>query len=206
MKNSMISILSRNKIMVKHMSRMTHRKKREYYPKKIENEGNKCLYCKGPFTDTNPPEWEHLNNNSNDSRLENMALSHKACNNKKKFNSDYQIIANEKLLENEKAVFACERTLADSATTKEVTSQQEINKINFKIAEQFIQEHTLMEGSVILRDAVNAIVAVCRDNNETGSQAAVYRYIDTIANPYTGKYTLSTNAEGKNIIRRRTEN
>ena len=133
-------------------------------------------------------------------------MCHHECNIKKKTLADWQIKAREKLEKNERTLLACERRLADTATTKEVTSQQEINKINFKIAEQFIQEQTLMEGSVILRDAVNAIVAICRDKNETGSQAAVYRYIDTLANPYNGKYTLSTNEAGQRIIRRRREN
>jgi len=117
-----------------------------------------------------------------------------------------QIKANEQLRENERAVFTCGNTLADTGTTKELTSQQEINKINYQIAKQFIQEHTLTEKEVILRDAVNAIVDICKDNNGTGSQSAVYRYIDSLTNPYTGKYTLSTNSQGKTIIRRRTEN
>jgi len=116
-----------------------------------------------------------------------------------------QILANEQLLINEKAVLTRERMLPDTGTTKELTSQQEINKINYQIAKQFIQEHTLAEKEVILRDAVNAIVDICKDNNGTGSQSAVYRYIDSLTNPYTGKYTLSTNSQGKPIIRRRTE-
>jgi len=63
-----------------------------------------------------------------------------------------------------------------------------------------------MEDELIQSDTVNAIVSICQDNNQTGSQAAVRRYIDEFTNPYTGKYTLSTNSQGKTIIRRRTEN
>ena len=96
--------------------------------------------------------------------------------------------------------------LADTGTTTELTSQQELSKINKRITKQFIQEQTIKNQELILRDVVNAIVDICDDNNGTGSQSAVYRYIDSLTNPYTGKYTLSTNSEGKTVIRRRTEN
>jgi len=188
------------------MARLTHKRKREFFSLIVERDGYCCFYCSKGFTSNLPPEYEHLNNDPKDSRPENLVLVDHVCNNKKKNSPEMQIRAHEKLIQNEKTVLASERTLADTATTKDVTSQQEINKINFKIAEQFIQEHTLVEGNVILRDAVNAIVAICRDNNETGSQAAVYRYIDVLANSYTGKYSLSTIESGKTIIRRRTEN
>ena len=60
--------------------------------------------------------------------------------------------------------------------------------------------------SFVLRDGVNAIVNICQENNGTGSQAAVYRYIEFETNTFNGKYTVCYNEEGKNIVRRRTEN
>jgi len=188
------------------MSRLTHRIKQKAFPTLVERDDYRCFYCKGKFYDNHPAEYDHLNNNPNDSRRENLVFSHKECNNKKKFDSDYQIIAQDKLIENENAVVACERTLADTSTTKELTSQQEISKTNMSITKQFLQEHTINNEELILRDIVNAIVDICQDNNGTGSQAAVYRYIDSLTNSYTGKYTLSKNQKGLVIIRRRTEN
>jgi len=108
-----------------------------------------------------------------------------------------QIKAHQKLIDNEKAVLTSERTIADSGTKNDLTSQQEINKTNMNITKSFLLEHT---------DAVNAIVDICQNNNNSGSQAAIYRYIDSLANPFTGRYTVSQNKEGNNIIRRRTEN
>jgi len=188
------------------VSKLTSKNRREYYSPIMERQEGKCLYCKTPFTDKRVIEYDHLLDNPNQSEIEDVCLAHKTCNNKKKFNSDYQIIAHDAAQEYRRAVFTCGNTLADTGTTKELTSQQQINKINYPIAKQFIQEHTLTEKEVILRDAVNAIVDICKDNNGTGSQSAVYRYIDSLTNPYTGKYTLSTNSQGKTIIRRRTEN
>ena len=188
------------------MSRLTHRLKRTNEPIIRDRDPYVCLYCKGEFTETHPPEWEHLSNDPNDSRPENLVFAHKECNNRKKFNPEYQVLAYEKLIQNERAVLACERTLADTGTTKELTSQQEISKINKRITKQFIQEQTINNNELLLRDVVNAIVDICDDNNGTGSQSAVYRYIDFLTNPYTGKYTLATNEKGQTVIRRRTEN
>jgi len=191
-----------------------------------------------------------LNNNPNDSRPENLVFCCHVCNNKKKTNPEMQISANEKMIQNEKAVFACAGTagtslsfrslninhdenrqlpfpenatlgmefvmgggvkptfqlLPDTGTTQQLSSQQEISKINMQLTKQFLQEHTINGEEPILKDVVNAIVNLCQDNNGTGSQSAVYRYVDVLANPYNGRYTLSKNSQGKTIIRRRTEN
>ena len=188
------------------MSRLSHRLKQKNEPIIRDRDPYVCLYCKGEFTEIRPPEWEHLNNNPNDSRPENLIFAHKECNNRKKFNPEYQVIAHEKLIQNERTVLSRERTLADTGTTKDVSSQQEINKTNMRITEQFLLEHTVNGEELILRDVVNAIVDICQKNNHTGSQSAVYRYIDSLTNPYTGRYTLSANEKGQTIIRRRTEN
>jgi len=188
------------------MSKFSHKQKKEEFPFLVGRDGYGCLYCPDPFTDTNKPEFDHLNNNDKDNRPENHALVHHSCNVKKKYSPELQIIAAEKLKENECSTFACEGNLADTGTTEQLSSQQAISKINRSMAEQWIVEHTLMEKEVMLKDAVNAIVNLCNDNNGTGSQSAIYRYIDSLSNPYNGKYTLSSNLKGKTIIRRRTEN
>ncbi len=119
---------------------------------------------------------------------------------------DMQAKAQGKLTMNiQSDLFTSAGTLADTGTTEETTSQQEISKCNNRITKQFLLEHTIND-ELLLKDAVNAIVDICQDNNDTGSQSAVYRYIDSLSNPYSGKYTLSVNSKGQNIIRRRTEN
>ena len=188
-----------------YMSKLSYRQKKEWFEFIVKRDGYRCLYCTSPFTDTNPPEYEHLNNDDKDNRPENLCLAHHSCNVKKKYNADLQILARKKIQENERSTFACERTLADTGTTKEMTSQQEINKTNMRITEQFLLEHTVNREELVLKDAVNAIVNICQKNNHTGSQAAVYRYVDSLTNPYTGIYTLCGNSKGKTIIRKRTE-
>lgn len=115
-------------------------------------------------------------------------------------------MAHDKLIQNEKLLLACEKTLADTGTTEEVSSQQAINKTNMNTTKQFLLEHTMTNDELLLNDCVNAIVNICQDNNNTGSQSAVYRYIDSLSNPYTGKYTICINSKGEKIIQRRIEN
>jgi len=174
----------------------------------IHKRGDKfeCFYNGCQFSPVNPAEYEHLNSNDTDNRPENIVYSCKVCNNRKKFNFDMQIKAQEKLLVNEKAVLTRERTLEDSDTKNDLTSQQEISKTNVNITKRFLHEHTMNGESFVLRDGVNAIVNICQDNNCTGSQAAVYRYIEFETNTFNGKYTVCQNEDGKNILRRRTEN
>ena len=186
--------------------KLTHKTKRDKFSSVVERDGHRCLYCPEPFTDTHPVEWKHLDNDIYNDEVWNLTFAHHECNNKKKFSAELQIIAQEKIISNKRYVFARERTLADTGTTKETTSQQEINRINMGITKQFLLEHTLIDGDLLLKEAINAIVDICQKNNGTGSQSAVYRYIDSLTNPYTGDYTLSVNSKGQTIIRRRTEN
>ncbi len=188
------------------MSRLTHRRKTEYFQLLVKRDGYRCFYCTDKFSDTHSAEYDHLNNNTNDSRLENIVFTHHECNNKKKFNTDLQIKAQEKLLENERTVFASERRQADTGTTEELTSSQRINQALEPIARQWLDEHLLMEKEILLKDAVNAIVNLCRKQTGSGSQATIYRYIDTWSNPYNGDLTLSKDTTGKSLIHRRTDN
>jgi len=187
------------------MPRLTHKRKTEYFPIIVERDGYKCFYCEEGFTDNHPPEYDHLNDNPEDSRVENIVLSHKECNNRKKFYTDWQIKAHEKLEQNERAVLACERRLADTGTTDQLTTSQQISKALRPIAEKWLEEHILTEKAVVLRDAVNAIVFLCQKKTGWGSPATVYRYVDEWTNPYYGRFTLSTDESGKTIIRIRNE-
>jgi len=180
------------------MSRLSYSNKRKWDPIIVKQTGSPCLFCKCPNTVDNPLEYGHLNGNRDDTRPENLAYMCKSCNNKMKSNFDMQIQANDQLIENEKAVFACESIDA----TKE-SSQQETSRINKQLAYTFLLEHTMNGDDILLSDCVNAITNLCYDNNKTGSQAAVRRYIDQFSNPYNGKFIIFTDHEGKKRIKRK---
>jgi len=188
------------------VSRLTYKFKKQYEPIILERDGYKCFYCHADFNTYLPAELDHLNSKDEDNRVENLVFCCHTCNNKKKFNPEMQVIAQDKMIENEKAVLVRAGMNADTGTTEQLTTAQAINKTNRRLTEQWIIEHCITEPEIILRDAVNAIVNLCQQNNGTGSQSAVYRYIEELSNPYNGKFTLCSNKQGKTIIRRRTEN
>jgi len=188
------------------MARFSQRMKKKRYSYLIKDQNNHCYICNSTFSPTVPPEFDHLNNNHNDSRPENTGLLCHTCNVKKIRNPEYQVIGHERMLRNEKQMYMCERMIADTGTTEQLTSCQAISQTNMQITKQFLIEHTINAQTIELKDSVNAIVNLCQDNNKTGSQSAVYRYIEILTNKINGKYTLSTNSEGKTVIRRRTEN
>ena len=183
--------------MIKLVRRLSYTLKKKYFLLIQQRDGYACFYCKDNFSETHPAEYEHLNNNETDNRLENLAFSHHECNNKKKFNTDWQVLATEKLRKNETAVFAGERKGEDLPL-----SEQEILRINRGITKTFLLEHTLNGQSLMIGDAVNAIVNLCNHNNSTGSQSAIYRYIDALCNPYNGDFIKEKNPDGKLIIRK----
>ena len=184
------------------MSRITHGKKIRWKPQVVEQTGYNCFHCKRSDI---PLEWGHLNANRDDTRAENMAFMCHVCNNKMKNDGDMQILANDQLTKNEKAVLVCAGMNATVGTTEQLTSCQSISNTNFRIAEQYVTEHTLVDGDLIVKDAVNDIVGICRKNNNTGSQSAVYRYLYTLCSS-AYPFTFCTNKKGEDIIRRRTEN
>ena len=186
---------------------LTYSQKKKWGPFILQRDGPDCFYCMLPFEHEEDREFDHLDNDESHNYPENLVFNHHACNLKKRMCQPWQDKAIGKLKINQrKYLFTRGNTLADTGTTKELTSQQEINKTNMCVTRQFLLEHTITDDELLLKDVVNAIVDICQNNNNTGSQSAVYRYIDSLTNPWTGKYTLSANPKGQTIIRRRTEN
>jgi len=177
------------------MSRVTYSNKRKWNPIIVKQTGYYCFHCKRSDI---PLEYGHLNANRDDSRPENLAFMCHVCNNKMKTDFDMQLLANDQLIKNENAVLACERTDASKES-----SQQETSRINKQLTYTFLLEHTMNGDDILLADTVNAITNLCYDNNKTGSQAAVRRYIDQFSNPINGVFVIFTDHEGKKRIKRK---
>jgi len=180
------------------MARLTYTNKRKWNPLIVKQTGYYCFFCKCPNTPETPLEYGHLNGNADDSRPENLAYMCHPCNNKMKNDCDMQFLANDQLIKNENAVLACERTDAS-----EETSQQETSRINKQLTYTFLLERTMNGDDILLSDAVDAVTNLCYDNNKTGSQAAVRRYIDQFSNPINGIFVIFTDHKGKKRIKRK---
>ena len=100
---------------------LTDRQKAEWLDIVIErDEGYSCWYCKKPFSLSqnnfaeysgriSPHLFDHLNNNRQDNRIDNVVLCCESCNNKKPHDSDMQILATDKLHDSEKRDYMREK-------------------------------------------------------------------------------------------------
>jgi len=155
------------------MSRPTYTQKRKWDPRIVKQTGNYCFHCKRSDI---PLEYGHLNGRKNDSRPENLAKMCHPCNCKMEKDFDMHLLAMEQLEKNENAELACAGMNKSVGTTEGLTSCSAISANNFKIAEQYVLEHTITDGYLVVKDGVNDVVGICRKNDNTGSDSAVYRY------------------------------
>ena len=58
----------------------SHQEKKRLHTYLIWRDGNKCIYCKKSFRNSREPIIEHLNNDRNDNRWDNLAYAHQKCN------------------------------------------------------------------------------------------------------------------------------
>jgi len=109
-----------------------------------------CFFCEQIFLEGDPrwkKEWEHLNNNPEDNRPENLVWVHHLCNQKKKNNTDWQILANEKLQENIMWAESESESLGEGGKTPDKNTQPneqiDANKTESQLAEEYLNERLL---------------------------------------------------------------
>lgn len=180
------------------MTIVTSRRKVIYFPILIRRDGGfKCFYCR---KDLSKIFWiyEHLNNNHNDSRIENIVLACQSCNVKKKNDYDMQIMAIEKYRLNQQMNLSCER---ESAETDGPTQSVEIDisQTNLELVRKYLQEIITTDGSIEVKDAVNSASMHCVNKTNHGSSVAVRRYIDMLCSR-EGPFMYSKNEDGKRIL------
>ncbi len=110
-----------------------------------------CFYCEQRFIPSNPKcvqEWDHLNNNKGDSRPENLVWAHADCNKKKKYNIDWQILAQEKLSANVK--WHDSESLGEGGKISDKNTQPneqiDANKTASQLTEEYLNERLLGRG------------------------------------------------------------
>lgn|SRR2546428_5622445 len=183
---------------------LSYMQKLEYLPLLIKRDGFICIYCKQSLTYYSFI-YEHLNNKRYDNRLENIALAHQSCNIRKAKFFDYQIIANEKLFENERKLFVREKILVEDLGAKEQSTEIEINQVNFAIVLQHLSECLQTNGSIEYSDALNSSVYLCKTKSGHGSQQSMRNYIATLTSS-VGPFMIARDANKKKIILKRSGN
>ena len=159
--------------------------------------GFKCFYCSKSLLSTH---WvyEHLDNNSMHSYVENIVLACQSCNVKKKNDFDMHLLALEKKKQNEESNYVCERKNEETTFSNEI----EINKQNFDLTQQYLIEIIETDGSLEYKDAVNSVAMLCKKKTGHGSTQSVREYINMLASR-EGPLEIVKNDEKKRIIVKR---
>ena len=156
-----------------------------------------CWYCSKDFFSLSDFVFEHLNCNRADNRVDNLVLACSTCNNKKPHDIDMQLLASEKLHENEKIMYMRESN--HSKTDRKTSTEISINVSNFEIAKLYLIKNVPVD----FNEALNSISYLCREKTGHGSQQSTYKYINTLTSVVAPFEIVKEN--GKKVIRRKLE-
>ncbi|MGI0022274.1 MAG: HNH endonuclease [Nitrososphaeraceae archaeon] len=150
----------------------------------LSRDGNICFYCKMPFEKNivwhKSVARDHLNDNPNDNRLENIVLCHQECNLIKKYFIDWKIMGLEKLRMNEMTI-SPEVTSMMGKAKVDKTSQIDINQIVNKETDlyltKFLPEKPIdgMPNWLDFNDTADSLTELTQDKFSVGSQDAFKR-------------------------------
>jgi len=164
-----------------------------------ERDGDNCLYCVKPLG--KKFILEHLNSKRTDNRLENYALAHQHCNLLKAHNTDYDLIAQAKLKENETNLFIP----TEDNESEEASTEIKISKNNFEITEQYLSEKILTDDSITWHDALYGSTFKCKKLTGYGSVQCIRNYLYILTSPES-PFMKTKDKNKKPIIVRRNQN
>lgn len=188
-------------------NRVTTKQKRNWRSILIRYYGYVCFYCMGIFVPEYLPlseEWDHLNDKEWDNRIENLVFAHRECNNKKKDNSDWQILAKEQLKQNEKSgVLAreCEREKINHRPTTLYPEEIYSNAEFIKIAQEYLAENLSVDDRIPYKSTLDAIAMKCFKAVGHGTPKTLRDIIDMLAST-EGNYEIMRDG-GKRWIQKR---
>lgn len=163
-------------------------------------DGDIGLYCGKPLG--KHYVLEHLNDNRLDNRLENFINEHQSCNIAKAHNTDYSLIAHEKLKQNELAPFV---PPIEDEELDEISTEIKISKNNFDIIEQHISEKIVVDGKINWDDALYGGVYKCKKLTGYGSTQCTRSYLKTLTCS-EAPFMVTKDENKKKIIVKRTGN
>lgn len=185
--------------MNKHLS---IQEKRRLYRYITERDGNKCLYCRKQFKNSREPIIEHLNDNRNDNRWDNLAFAHQQCNIEKanQPNGEYLDIALAKLDENESHIFVGENFL-EKEPKKDASTEIEISHKCYEITEQYLTDEILKKVWIPYKGVIHNIVYLAKQKTGHGSEQSIRSHLKTLTSD-TAPFEITNDGNGKKIIRR----
>ena len=179
------------------MNQLSHKAKILFTKWVKQRDGPNCFYCKKE----RPNILEHLDDNRNHNTLENFVNSHQVCNVAKKFNIDYEVMAQDKLKQNQLTPFIP----TEDNESEEASTEIKISKNSYDITEQYLAEKILTDGSITWHDALYGSVYKCKKLTGYGSVQCVRNYLYTLTSP-EGPFMKTKDENKKPIIVMRNQN
>lgn len=193
---------------------LTAAQKDKKIPIIINRDGNVCFFCKQPFVEQ---IWDlqrvidHANDNGGDGREENLLLSHKKCNEEKKINTDYKLLALKALEEN---IIRAPESLSESESEREnhryvdvdELKEGEINLTVNKLVKNELESKLPKENYEITISYIETMRGIHyllqKETRGRGSEPTVRRSLDAHCSKYA-PWVSEKQGRGNRIIRRR---
>ncbi len=168
--------------------------KSQNFPIILKRDGPNCFYCSGVFVGKIKAkltkqedlirEWDHLNDDETDNRVENLCFAHRKCNRAKQNDFDMKMRALEKLNENERLAEIPE---VHSNTDKDTTAELDTNGVFIKIARDYLDEllnshngHPPIDDKLPLKTTCDILAAKGIKKTGHGSPITFRRIVDVL--------------------------
>ena len=184
--------------------KLTATQKRQLLTYLVERDGYHCFYCKKGFKSVHDPIREHLNDDENDDREDNLVLAHQSCNILKYTQKDkkYLSMAELKLEDNEKHLYVRESFLKKNSKD-EASTEITISKKCFDITEKYVTDNVLANGWVTYKETMHSIVYLCKKKVGYGSEQQIRSHILTLTSPVAPFEIIKDPITKKKIIKKR---
>ena len=190
---------------------LTTSQKDRYMPILIQRDGANCYYCKLPFDPLAQDlkrTFDHLDNDRTNNDIANLVLAHWKCNQMKKYNVEYKVMAADKRNENLDSMDEC---VPIPPTHKEASREIDINVALKKLTWEYLHDrlvgdkvHPPREKKLELNDTASSISFIFWERTGHGSSETVKRHIKEFCSS-VAPFTLYEEA-GEWLIQRRQGN
>ena len=177
---------------------LTQSLKQKFLPMLINRDkGFACFYCKKTLTDEYV--FDHLSSKRQDNRIENLVLACQSCNIKKIESVEFQLMADEKLLQNEELGL---HYLEDPTAHENNSSEIEINTSLYNFHKKYINEQIALEGKYAFNDAIAELPFLCQDRFGHGSEMSTRRYLKQFTSKVSDLQIIKDDKNKKIICKR----
>jgi hypothetical protein len=180
---------------------LTPAQRKKFFPELCERDnGLNCWYCKCKL-DLNRVVFDHLNENQQDNRIDNLVLACQSCNVSRFTDGELHERGLEKLEENEKTMFVREKIDSPEPI---ISKEIDINQKNTRITETFVSSLIDETGSVLYSEVLDACVFLCQKHSGHGSHQSVRNYLASLTS-IVGPFKETRNEQNKRTIVKRKE-